>query len=376
MTNPQPLACPIPPPTRVRPRSRRAASAPGFEALWAGGCVRDQLLGIAPEGLRRRHQRPARPDPRPLRPPPHARHRRLLRRDHRARPPRRQGQIEVATFSHRRRVQRRPPPGCRPLHHRRARRPARDFTINGLFFDPVASEVVDYVAGRADLEAHIGPRDRRSAPVRIAEDKLRMLRAVRFAATFDFAIEPGDARRDSADGRRNPTVSAERIGVELRRMLLGPNRAVALDLLRETKLLQCAARSCWRSMRPNFAGDSPRARRARAEPTLPLALAAILLTSEGGSRRRAVVGRRLRYTNHEIERTAWLLPTAPTLADAPHELWPRLQRVLVHAGGPGADPAPHRHRRPHRRRPRLRRRAARLAAGKTQPARRLSTAPI
>src|SRR3972149_10296121 len=66
----------------------------------------------------------------------------------------------------------------------------RDFTINGFFFDPVADEVVDYVGGREDLQRKLiraigDPR------LRLSEDKLRMLRAVRFAAAFGFAIEPG-----------------------------------------------------------------------------------------------------------------------------------------------------------------------------------------
>src|SRR5690242_1840901 len=65
----------------------------------------------------------------------------------------------------------------------------RDFTINGLLLDPLTSEVLDYVGGRADLEAGViraigDPR------LRFAEDKLRLLRVVRFASRFGYAIEP------------------------------------------------------------------------------------------------------------------------------------------------------------------------------------------
>src|SRR6202035_3678197 len=64
----------------------------------------------------------------------------------------------------------------------------RDFTINGLLMDPATGEVLDYVGGRADLRAGI-VRAIGDPPRRFTEDKLRMLRAVRFAARFGFAIE-------------------------------------------------------------------------------------------------------------------------------------------------------------------------------------------
>ena len=79
----------------------------------------------------------------------------------------------------------------------------RDFTINGMMLDPVSGEVLDFVGGRKDLEAGIiraiGDPDRR-----FAEDKLRMLRAVRFAARFEYEIETRDAGRDSTSRPRNP----------------------------------------------------------------------------------------------------------------------------------------------------------------------------
>ena len=75
----------------------------------------------------------------------------------------------------------------------------RDFTINGLLLDPVTNEVLDFVGGRKDLEAgiirSIGDPERR-----FAEDKLRMLRAVRFAARFGYTIEPANFSSDSKDG--------------------------------------------------------------------------------------------------------------------------------------------------------------------------------
>ena len=65
----------------------------------------------------------------------------------------------------------------------------RDFTINGMLLDPVSGEVLDFVGGRKDLEAGI-IRTIGNPQHRFAEDKLRMLRAVRFAARFEYAIEP------------------------------------------------------------------------------------------------------------------------------------------------------------------------------------------
>src|SRR5262249_30337733 len=94
----------------------------------------------------------------------------------------------------------------------------RDFTINGMFFDPIAKELHDFVGGRADLKARtlraIG------APLeRFQEDKLRLLRAVRIATRFDFQIEPATRDAIRAMAGQLPVVSAERIAEELRRLL-------------------------------------------------------------------------------------------------------------------------------------------------------------
>lgn len=112
----------------------------------------------------------------------------------------------------------------------------RDFTINGLLYDPQTDTVVDYAGGRADLAARrirtIGDPD-----ARFAEDRLRMLRAVRLAAELGFEIAPevaGAIRRMAADLRE---VSPERIRDELVRMVTGPDPSRALGLLQETGLL-------------------------------------------------------------------------------------------------------------------------------------------
>ena len=113
----------------------------------------------------------------------------------------------------------------------------RDFTINGLFYDPIAETLIDYVGGQADLRAKrlraIG-----NAADRIREDRLRMLRAVRFAATLGFEIDPEtwDAVRAQADEIN--AVSAERIREELVKIFLSPSRIRGFDLLDASGLMR------------------------------------------------------------------------------------------------------------------------------------------
>jgi poly(A) polymerase len=113
----------------------------------------------------------------------------------------------------------------------------RDFTINGLFFDPVAERLIDYVGGEADLRAGmiraIGhPADR------FAEDHLRLLRAIRFATRLIFEIEPKtwEAMRAAAPTIR--TVSAERIRDELNKIFTAKKPELGLDLLDQSGLLR------------------------------------------------------------------------------------------------------------------------------------------
>ncbi len=113
----------------------------------------------------------------------------------------------------------------------------RDFTINGLFYDPVANEVIDFVEGRRDLEARV-VRAIGKAPERFAEDKLRVLRGVRFAASLDFAIEPETWSAIRAGASSIHAVSAERIREELVKIFLSPRRVRGFDLLDESGLLR------------------------------------------------------------------------------------------------------------------------------------------
>ncbi len=112
----------------------------------------------------------------------------------------------------------------------------RDFTVNGMFYDPIAAEVIDFVGGRADLERRV-LRAIGDAASRFREDRLRMLRAVRFATVLGFEIDSAtwDALREHAAEIHD--VSAERIREELVRIFLSPNRVRGLDLLDQSGLL-------------------------------------------------------------------------------------------------------------------------------------------
>jgi poly(A) polymerase len=112
----------------------------------------------------------------------------------------------------------------------------RDFTINGLLLDPRSDEVLDYVGGRDDLRAGIIRAIGRPEE-RFGEDKLRMLRAVRFAARFGYAIEPETLRAIQKLAPEVVQVSAERLRDELTKLLTEGSARRGFELLDETRLL-------------------------------------------------------------------------------------------------------------------------------------------
>jgi tRNA nucleotidyltransferase/poly(A) polymerase len=203
---------------------RRLRSA-GHEAYFAGGCVRDMLLGLPPKDY----------DVATDAPPPKVRE--LFPRTQAVGAAfgvilvrQRSSQVEVATF----RTDGKYLDGRRPegvvftTAEEDAKR--RDFTINGLFFDPIDEKFIDYVGGQADLQARtlraIGNPDER-----FEEDHLRVLRAVRFAARFGLTIEPGTWDAIGRHAGRVIRISPERVADELRLMLTPPSRAAAWDML-------------------------------------------------------------------------------------------------------------------------------------------------
>ncbi|HZE57772.1 MAG TPA: CCA tRNA nucleotidyltransferase [Chthoniobacterales bacterium] len=113
----------------------------------------------------------------------------------------------------------------------------RDFTINGMFFDPEKEEVIDSVGGRQDLERKL-IRAIGDPGQRFAEDRLRMLRAVRFATVLGFEIDSPTWEAIVASAASITLISAERIREELVKTFLSPNRARGWDLLDASGLMR------------------------------------------------------------------------------------------------------------------------------------------
>ncbi|MEM6853358.1 MAG: CCA tRNA nucleotidyltransferase [Planctomycetota bacterium] len=220
----------------------------GHVAYLAGGCVRDRLLGLSPKDHDVATDAP--PDVvqklfRRSQPVGEAFGVVLVYPDQRNRRAKNAGGLEVATF----RTEGVYSDGRHPdqVEFSDAKHDAqrRDFTINGLFEDPLhdahpnpeadADGVIDYVGGRADLEAKtlraIGDPDRR-----FGEDYLRMLRAVRFTTRLGFALDPATAQAVRNLAKFLGQISRERIGGELQLMLTSPHFTAAADLLQQLRL--------------------------------------------------------------------------------------------------------------------------------------------
>jgi poly(A) polymerase len=197
----------------------------GHVALFAGGCVRDMLLGREPKDF------DVAADAKP------EQVRRLFRRTvevgaafgvvrvmigpH---------QIEVAAFrTDLAYADGRHPTGVR-FADAQADAARRDFTVNGMFLDPPTGEVIDYVGGRPDLAARV-LRAIGRAEDRFAEDRLRMLRAVRLATVLDFVVEPATAEAVRRHAHEIVSISAERVREELARTLGHARRADGARML-------------------------------------------------------------------------------------------------------------------------------------------------
>ncbi|MFP4162424.1 MAG: CCA tRNA nucleotidyltransferase [Chitinispirillaceae bacterium] len=113
----------------------------------------------------------------------------------------------------------------------------RDFTINGMFFNPFTEEVIDYTGGQRDIERGV-IRAIGEPARRFDEDYLRMMRAIRFGARFEFDIEEKTYEAVKIKAEQIKAVSPERIFAEMDKMLRQPNPDRALILLRDTGLLK------------------------------------------------------------------------------------------------------------------------------------------
>jgi poly(A) polymerase len=371
----------------------RTLRAAGHEALWAGGCVRDPLLGLTPKD----YDVATSAKPKQVR--------RLFRRTvavgasfgvvevlgRRTE----QGVLRVQVATFRKDIydadEEDEPEGEEevPLDGRHPRRVVfstaredalrRDFTINGMFFDPIEDRLIDYVGGQEDLRARI-LRAIGEPEQRFTEDKLRLLRAVRFATRFELEIEPATAAAVRAMAAQITVVSAERIAEELKKILVDPRRARGMRLFMDLGLAAAVMpellpmRGLPQGLPPAEAALPPPGLPGPApadgghpadlwehvlrvldllgpEPSFPLALAALLhdvgkprtvgRTPERytfhshehvGKRLTSEIALRLKLSNEVRVRAEWLVEKHQVLCDARQMRPSKLKPILAHPG--------------------------------------------
>jgi poly(A) polymerase len=286
----------------------------GHQALLAGGCVRDLLLDLTPQDYDVATDAPPERVSALFRPTRHvgAQFGVVLVK-------KRGRWIEVATF----RTEGPYLDGRRPVHVTLtdARHDAmrRDFTINGMFLDPLRRQIVDYVGGHADLDAHL-IRAIGEPAQRFDEDYLRLLRAVRFAARLDFEIEPITLGAIRQHAPTLAQVAPERVREELERMLAHATRCRAWRLCKECGLLPYLWPGAGWSQDELPIID---ALLARLPPDAPFELALAVLLARRSLAEIEPIARALTLSNEQREMTAWLVahqadlddPQAPTLAE-------------------------------------------------------------
>lgn len=304
----------------------------GFCALWAGGCVRDLLMGRMPQDYDVATD--ARPEA----------VRNLFGRRHTIAVgesfgvimvvgTKLSGNVEVATF----RTEgpyldgRRPEAVVFSSPEEDAQR--RDFTINGMFYDPIRELVQDYVEGQQDLAAGIvraigNPADRMS------EDKLRLLRAVRFAATLEFVLEPATAEAVRTMAGEIRIVSAERIAQELKKMLVDRNRGRAMELTCQVGLLREILPELESVTKSPGAGPSAwqvtlKRLDLLTEPSFELAAAALLFDVPNAAESSRDISKRLHLSNQETGTIAWLLQRVDGVRTSQRSSLAELKRLFA-----------------------------------------------
>jgi tRNA nucleotidyltransferase/poly(A) polymerase len=298
----------------------------GFEALWAGGCVRDFVMGRKPKDYD--VATTARPE-----------EIRDIFGQRRTVPvgaafgviavlgSGSAGQIDVVTFRQDKSYSDSRRPDAVEFSTPEADAERRDFTINGLFYDPLENRVIDFVGGQEDLARGI-VRAIGDPLARFGEDKLRLLRAVRFAATFGFELEPATSHAIREMAAEVTRVSAERIAAEMRLMLVDRSRTRAASLLRDAGLLQAILPEL------STAGEAWQFTLKVLDrldlATFPLALAALLHSLLPASVYE--VCRRWKLSNHDTERAERLVAKQNALLEARQMAWSRLQRILIAEG--------------------------------------------
>ncbi|HEV2046663.1 MAG TPA: CCA tRNA nucleotidyltransferase [Chthoniobacterales bacterium] len=235
----------------------------------------------------------------------------------------------------------------------------RDFTINGMFFDPEKNEVIDFVGGRDDLKAKI-VRAIGDAAQRFSEDRLRMLRAVRFATVLDYKIDNQTWDALVANAGSINEISAERIREELVRIFMSPNRVRGWDLLEESGLLRAvlpeldAMKGCLQPEQFHPEGDVFQHTRLMlemlpAEVSLPLVLSVLFhdvakpvtaaVDETGrirfnehdriGAEMTEAIMERLRFSRAEIDATVEMVRQHMVFKDVPQMRVAKLKRFMA-----------------------------------------------
>ena len=234
----------------------------------------------------------------------------------------------------------------------------RDFTVNGMFFDPLKNEVLDFVRGRADLEAKT-IRAIGDPLARFTEDRLRLFRAIRFAVQLGFVIEPKTWDALVRLAPESKTLAPERVRDELVKIFTSPDPARGLDLLHDSGLVAAwipellEMRGCAQSPEHHPEGDvwvhtrlllthlknpSPvlafsallhdvgKPRTSRTEPSGRIRF----FGHEGvGARMAQEILRRLRFSNDEVEAVEACIANHMAFKDAPQMRVSTLKRLLA-----------------------------------------------
>jgi len=234
----------------------------------------------------------------------------------------------------------------------------RDFTVNGMFFDPLKNEVLDYVQGRTDLTAKT-IRAIGDPVARFTEDRLRLFRALRFAAQLGFEIEPSTWKALVSLAPDSKVISPERVRDELVKVFISPNPARGLDLMYDSGLLAVwipellEMRGCAQSPEHHPEGDVWVHTRLLLthlkNPSPVLAFSALLhdvgkprtsktepngrirfFGHEGvGARMAEEILRRLRFSNDDIGAITACIANHMAFKDAPHMRVSTLKRMLA-----------------------------------------------
>ncbi len=235
----------------------------------------------------------------------------------------------------------------------------RDFTINGMFFDPETNAVIDFVGGRADLAARL-IRAIGDPAQRFAEDRLRILRAIRFATVLGFEIETATWDAVVTHAASINEISAERIREELVRIFLSPQRARGWDLLDASGLMKIilpeidAMKGCEQPPQFHPEGDVFKHTRIMLEllppeVSLPLVLSVLfhdigkpptsIVDEEGrirfnghdriGAEMTEAIMERLRFSRAEIDATVEAVRQHMVFKDVPNMRVAKLKRFMA-----------------------------------------------